>query len=174
MLTHTRIASNPAAFSLHHRLGQPLSQGACNSASSHQRGERRAASVQSCAPVGPWPAVQESSASARLSPRRARHFHSHSHAPRYSHTHAPRHLHSHSHAPRYSHTHAPLTLTRHAQAPGLAPFFVPVVALVSWVIEPLLWPPGKRSPGRGCPGRCGDVLRCSPVATPLFAPERPP
>ena len=188
--THTRIASNPAAFSLHHRLGQPLSQGACNSASSHQRGERRAASVQSCAPVGPWPAVQESSATARLSPRRARHFHSHSHAPRYSHTHAPRHLHSHapryshthaprhlhSHAPRYSHTHAPftLTLTRHAQAPGLAQFFVPVVVLVSWVIEPLLWPPGERSLGRGCPGRCGDVRRCSVGATPLFSPERPP
>ena len=88
--THARIASNPAAFSLHHRPGQPLSQGACNSASSHQRGERRAASVQSCAPVGPWPAVQESPATARLSPRRARRFHSHSHAPRYTHIHARR------------------------------------------------------------------------------------
>ena len=30
---------------------------------------------------------------------------------------------------------------------GLAPFFVPVVVLVSWVIEPLLWPLGQRSPG---------------------------
>ena len=57
---------------------------------------------------------------------------------------------------------------------GLAPFFVPVVALVSWVIEPLLWPPGQRPPGRGCPGRCGGVRRCSVGATPLFSPERPP
>ena len=57
---------------------------------------------------------------------------------------------------------------------GLAPFFVPVVVLVSWVIEPLLWPPGQKPPGRGCPGRCGDVRRCSVGATPLFSPERPP
>ena len=57
---------------------------------------------------------------------------------------------------------------------GLAPFFVPVVVLVSWVIEPLLWPLGQRSPGRGCPGHCWDVRRCSAGATPLFSPERPP
>ena len=59
-------------------------------------------------------------------------------------------------------------------AVGLAPFFVPVVVLVSWVIEPLLWPLGQRPPGRGCPGRCGGVRRCSVGATPLFSPERPP
>ena len=58
--------------------------------------------------------------------------------------------------------------------PGLAPLFVPVVVLVSWVIEPLLWPLGQRPPGRGCPGRCGGVRRCSVGATPLFSPERPP
>ena len=63
--------------------------------------------------------------------------------------------------------HAPL-------AYGLAPFFVPAGVLVSWVIEPLLWPLGQRSPGRGCPGHCGDVRRCSAGATPLFSPERPP
>ena len=118
MLTHTRIASNPAAFSLHHRPGQPLSQGACNSASSHQRGERRAASVQSCAPVGPWPAVQESPATARLSPRRARRFHSHSHAPRplsytYTYTRAARHPYTLTRDPLLSHTRS-----AHAQAPG--------------------------------------------------------
>ncbi len=49
---------------------------------------------------------------------------------------------------------------------GLAPFFVSVVMLVSWVTEALLWPPGQRLPGRGCPGRCGDVRRCSAGATP--------
>ena len=58
--------------------------------------------------------------------------------------------------------------------PGLAPFFAPAGVLVSWVIEPLLWPLWQRSPGRGCPGHCGDVRRCSAGATPLFSPERPP
>ena len=120
--THHSLTLTPDAFSIHHRLGQPLSQGACNSASSHQRGERRDASVQSCAPVGPWPAVQESSATARLSPRRARHLHSHSHAPRYSHTHAPRHLHLHLHL----HLHATL---RHLV---FTPKAGPVGVLVLW------------------------------------------
>ena len=59
-------------------------------------------------------------------------------------------------------------------ASGLAPFFVPAGVLDSWVIEPQLWPLGQRSPGRGCPGHCGDVRRCSAGATPLFSPERPP
>ena len=46
--------------------------------------------------------------------------------------------------------------------------------LVSWVIEPLLWPPGQKSPGRGSPGHCGDVRRCSASANSLFSPVRPP
>ena len=120
-LTHTQFDPNPGVFSLHHRSGQPLSQGACNSASSPQRGERRAASVQSCAPVGPWPAVQESSTSARLSPRRARHFHSYSHAPRAAHIHSPAtcysltHTHTHTHAPRHAQAHATRHSLRHAR-----------------------------------------------------------
>ena len=31
---------------------------------------------------------------------------------------------------------------------GPAPIFVPVVALVLWTIEPLLWPTGRRPLGR--------------------------
>ena len=38
-------------------------------------------------------------------------------------------------------------LTKAYKAIGLAPYFVPVGVLVSWVIEPLLWPLGQRSPG---------------------------
>ena len=60
------------------------------------------------------------------------------------------------------------------QGHGLAPFYVPVVMLVSWVIEPLLWPPGQRPVGRGSPGLRGDVRRCSAYATPLFSPVHPP
>ena len=54
---------------------------------------------------------------------------------------------------------------------GPAPFFVPVVVLVSWVIEPLLWPRGQRSPGRGCPGHCGDVRCCSAAPSIYFLPS---
>ena len=48
--------------------------------------------------------------------------------------------------------------------------FVPVVMLVSRVIEPLLRPPGQRLPGPGSPGHRGDVPRCSTGATPRFSP----
>ena len=60
------------------------------------------------------------------------------------------------------------------QAFGLAQFFIPVVMLVLWVIEPLLWPPAQRPHGPGSPGSHGDVPGCSAGATPLFSLERPP
>ena len=69
-------------------LDKPLSQGACNSASSPQRGERRAAPVQSCAPVEPWPAVQEPSASAHPTHPKMSRFRTYSHAPRANHIHS--------------------------------------------------------------------------------------
>ena len=60
------------------------------------------------------------------------------------------------------------------QAFGLAQFFIPVVMLVLWVIEPLLWPPAQRPHGPGSPGSHGDVPGCSAGATPLFSLDRPP